>query len=220
MAGFSFYWLPSDEERFLDWLTTECFWGVAPAVMPEPAGIQRRAPVREFLAAGYDRQTTDHGFVGSVLLIGPEAVVRAVEPVLFDDWYASPAPRRLWIIGPHHSPLIRWKRGGATVSRIGQSTIGAEWTYPSQIGRTGPITVHTKDRDFRRWAERVLRQVRASTPGRLDPDRGWYANARLSSAVADGMRNGRIALHNQELDFATNVHGKETDNRGERRPMK
>jgi hypothetical protein len=163
--------------------------------------------VREFLAAGLDRQTSDRGFIASVLLIGPEGVVRAVEPAQFEDWYATPSPRRLWVIGPHHSQLIRWKRGGASAAMIGQSTIAAEWTYTSQIGRDGPITVHVKDPGFRRWAERVLRRVRALTPQRLDADRGWYANARLSAAAADGLRSGRLELHDRELDFAASVDG-------------
>lgn len=175
MAGVAFWWLPEEEERFLEWLTAEGVFATLSGCAAEVRAFAA-VPVRELLATG------EHGKI----MIGPERFARAPSLQFYEQTGADGVPA--YCISERRSCLVAWRRGRRRGNEIGASNLSVDWSTSK------PAQSAAEVREFRTWTERLLRWVRQATPERHE-----HRIQRLSRPVKQGLADGSLTVHPHPL---------------------
>jgi hypothetical protein len=167
MPGVTYWQFPDEETAFLNFLHTT---GTVVAIPSHPVDGEdelRPQPLMEFII----RHDPDQVLVG----LEEHAVQRVLEPIVL---WGKPQ----LCVASASSCLVSYRRGKfRDTSKLGQFNLSASWRCLNET----QTALLDKDPGFKKWAEKVIRWVRKSTP-EWHQYRGYRVTRRVKEAIERG----------------------------------
>jgi len=164
----TFWWLPPDEDEFLEYLSGTGEVVALPADCVKSKALLVPKPYKSYIH--------EHGPT-QLLLALQEHVVDCKIDVL------SQGQDGVYNISDLESPVLAYQRGELQDRRLGQSNISAYWSFPSQDAAAMIPKHHT----FVKWGKKVLSWIRRSTDDKVECNGFSYRSSRRAKqAVVQG----------------------------------